>query len=319
MLFSLLLACSTPQTPPNATPQPTPRLGADGKPEEPAAKNRPVKMALNWYPEPEFGGFYDALLRGEYQKRGLDVTILPGGPGAPVLELLASQQTDVAITGADDLLVRRSKGLEAVAIFPGFQDYPGGLMVHPGGPSRLEDISGQVAMEQGSPFQQYLSKKYGWDGKVTLVPNTGSLGPFVADPKAIQQAYITSEPCQAAAQKVEVQFLPGRDAGWNPYASLAAVRSSDVNERWVKDFRDASLEGWKHYLEDPSTANAEIVKLNPNMAPAFMDCVVERQKPYVSGKDGVGVMTEARWNEIAAALQSVGTTVDAKGAWLQIP
>ena len=81
---------------------------------------QPVKVALNWYPEPEFGGFYQALLSGGYRAAGLDVTILPGGPGAPVLEQLAAGQVSVAISGADDLLTRRARGLEAVAIFAGF-------------------------------------------------------------------------------------------------------------------------------------------------------------------------------------------------------
>lgn len=308
MFLTLLLACSTPEAPPVVTPT-----------NPPVAAPRVVKLALNWYPEPEFGGFYDALVTGKYKEKGLDVTILPGGPGAPTLELLASKQADVAITGADDLLVRRAKGLDAVAIFPGFQDYPGGLLVHKGGPASFADVRGQVAMEQGSPFQQFLAQKYGWAGKVTIVPNTGSLGPFAADPKAIQQAYITSEPCQAAAQNIEVDFLPGRDAGWNPYASLAAVRLEDTDQRWAKDFRDASLAGWNAYLANPAAANAEILKLNPSMAASFMDCVVERQKSFVSGTDGVGAMTETRWNEVAAALNSVGTTVDIHGAWKLIP
>ena len=67
-MLSLLLACSTPA--PTPAPEAAPAL-------------RPVVIAHNWYPEPEFGGFYDAAARGVYRSAGLDVTILPGGPGAP--------------------------------------------------------------------------------------------------------------------------------------------------------------------------------------------------------------------------------------------
>ena len=41
---------------------------------------RKVRLALNWYPEPEFGGFYAAQLSGLYREAGFDVEILPGGP-----------------------------------------------------------------------------------------------------------------------------------------------------------------------------------------------------------------------------------------------
>ncbi len=310
MILALLLSCSSPTPAPVAAPTPPS--------EPPPAAPRALRVALNWYPEPEFGGFYDAVLTGKYKAKGIDVTLIPGGPGAPVLEQLGASQVDVALSEAADLLVRRAKGLDAVAIFPGFQDSPVGFMVHANGPTKLEEIKGRVAIEQGSPFQLFLSKKYGWDGKVELVPSSGSIGAFAADPTLVQQAYITSEPCQASAQNIESRFLPGRDAGWNPYASLAIVRAADVDQRWVRDFRDASMEGWKSYLADPSVANAEIIKLNPNMSASFMDCVVERQKPFVTGTDGLGVMTEARWKEIADALASTGSEIKLDGAWRQL-
>lgn len=40
----------------------------------------PVTLQTDWYPQPEHGGFYDALIRGYYKDEGLDVKILPGGP-----------------------------------------------------------------------------------------------------------------------------------------------------------------------------------------------------------------------------------------------
>jgi NitT/TauT family transport system substrate-binding protein len=307
LLVLSLLACSpSPEAPPAAS---------DAASAAPAAAQRKVRVALNWYPEPEFGGFYEAALSGAYRDAGLDVEILPGGPGAPVLELLASGQAEVAVTGADDLLVRRAKGADAVAILPGFQDSPVGLMAHVPGPTRFEDVKGRVAIEQGSPFQLFVASTYGWDGKVEMVPTTGTLGPFAADPQLVQQAYVTSEPCLAEGQGIAVTFLPGRDAGWNPYASLAAVRSADVGADWVRAFRDASLAGWKAYLADPARANAEIARLNPNMAPTTLDCVTKRQAPYVTGTDGLGVMTQARWDAVAAALTKVGQPVSSAGAW----
>ncbi len=298
MLLPLVLACATP------APEVEVRDHATV-----------VRVALNWYPEPEFGGFYDALLTKSYRDAGLDVQIIPGGPGVPVLEMLAANKVDVAISGADDLLLRRAKGLAAVAILAGFQDSPVGLMVHAGGPTRFEDVTGSVAIEPGSPFQQFLWKKYGWDGKVAMVPTSGSVGAFAADPSLIQQAYITSEPCVAEAKNVAVTFIPARDAGWNPYASLAVVREVDAAVPWVAAFKAASMSGWKHYNADPTVANAEIARLNPDLPLDRMACIVARQRPYVEGKDGIGVMTQTRWDELAVAFATVGTVVTAQGAW----
>lgn len=302
MLLVLALACSTPEK----SEAPAPAAG----PAKPALTT--VRVGLNWYPEPEFGGFYEAQISGAYERAGLAVEIIPGGPGTPVLEMLDAGNLDVAISGADDLLVRRAKGLNAVAILPGFQDSPVGLMTHVGGPARFEDVKGRVAIEAGSPFQVFLAKKYGWEGKVEMVPTTGTIGPFAADPELVQQAYITSEPCQAEDQGVAIQFLPGRDAGWNPYASLAVVK--DASAPWVKPFHDASLSGWNDYLAAPARANAEIQRLNPNMVEKRLVCITEKQRSFVTGTDGVGVMTQARWDEIAAAL---GQAPDV-GAWVSL-
>lgn len=296
MLLALLFACTgEPAAPPAATP---------------------VRVALNWFPEPEFGGFYDALLTGLYAREGLAVEIVPGGPGVPVLEMLAAGKVEVAVSGADDLLVRRAEGLDAVAVFPGFQDSPVGLMAHAAlGLTRFEDVKGPVAIEAGSPFQQYLWATLGWEGKVAMVPTTGSIGPFAADPTLVQQAYVTSEPCVAEGQGLAVTFLPGRDAGWNPYASLVVVRGGDRDAAWVAAFTRATRAGWEHYLADPSVANAELVRLNRDLPADRVACIVARQRPFVTGTDGLGAMTEARWQAIAAALGRAGRPVDPAGAW----
>ncbi len=300
-MLSLFLACAT-EAPATSTPA------------APAA--HPLQVALNWYPEPEFGGFYDASVRGLYKEAGLEVTLVPGGPGVPVLELLAGGRADVAISGADDLLVRRAQGLDAVAVFAGLQDAPTGLLVHADGPKRYEEVSGNVAAEAGSPFQQFIWAKYGWEGKVTLLPTSGTIAPFAADPKFVQQAYVTSEPCLAEALGLAVGFLPARDAGWNPYSSLAVIRGADASAEWVRAFVTASQAGWEHYLTDPTAANAEIVKLNPEMGGGKIDCVVKRQEPYVRGSAGVGRLEAARFTELAGALNSVGQKVSAEGAYI---
>src|SRR4051812_4313849 len=39
-----------------------------------------VTFGTNWLADPEAGGYYQALVDGTYEKYGLDVKILPGGP-----------------------------------------------------------------------------------------------------------------------------------------------------------------------------------------------------------------------------------------------
>ncbi len=291
-------------------------LGA--RPDAPATPEaHTVRLGLNWYPEPEFGGFYAASTGKLWERHRLAVEIVPGGPGVPVLEMLQSGKLDAAVAGADDLLTKRAHGLDAVAVFASFQHSPVGLMSHAGGPAKIEDVKGPVAIEQGSPFQLFLWSKLGWEGKVAMVPSTGSIGPFAADPALVQQAYVTSEPCVAESKGIAVQFMPGRDAGWDPYSGLVVVRGADAKAPWVKDLVEASREGWEAYLRDPASANAEIVKQNPALAAEQMPCITGKQRDFITGDAPVGSMTAARWDEAAAALALAGQQVRSAGAWVQ--
>jgi NitT/TauT family transport system substrate-binding protein len=283
-----------------------------------------VKVALNWFPEPEFGGFYEGVLGGHYAEAGLDVEIIPGGPSAPTLELLGSGRAQVAITAADDLLLKRSKGISAVGAWPAFQLNPLGLMVHEQtGPADFAAIAAQpeprVAIEVGGPFQTFLWQRYGWQGKVQAVPYGGSVGPFLADPGFVQQAYVTSEPCVARAKGAQVRFLKASDAGWNHYGTLVAF--ADPPPPWAADFVAATQKAWIAYMKDPARANAEIARLNDQLTPQLLDCVTEAQRPFVTGDEGLGAMSAARWAATAEALVGVGllppgTTAD--GAWVEL-
>lgn len=295
-------------------------LACGGSAPEPAADpvRVPVTLALNWFPEPEFGGFYEGVLGGHYAAAGFDVTILPGGPGAPSLELLQSGKAQAAISAADDLLLKRSRGVQAVGVWPAFQLGPQGLMVHAAsGIERFDQIEGgNVAIEVGSPFQQHLWKRMAWEGKVKPVPYAGSVGPFVADATVIQQAYITSEPCVARSRGAEVTFLRASEVGWNPYGTLLAL--PEPVPEWGPAFVAATHTAWEAYLSDPARANAEVSARNDQLPADVLACITEAQRPFVVGTDGLGVMTAARWAEVADTLVALellppGHTAD--GAW----
>lgn len=291
--------------------------GDDAEPTAAAPGLVPITLALNWVPEPEFGGYYEGVLSGIYKEAGFDVTILPGGPDAPTLELLATGQAQVAIAAGEELLVRRSKGVQAVAIWPALQLNPAGLMVHADGPKTFEEIQGgRVAIGVGSALHSYLWRRFAWEGKVEAVPYGGAIGPFLADKTLIQQAYITSEPCLARAQGAEVSFLRASDAGWNPYGAMVTV--AEPPPPWAADFARATQRAWEAYMKDPTRANAEIARLNDLLTPEALACISEAQLPFVTGQDGLGMMTKARWDATAASLVELGllpagSTAD--GAW----
>ena len=58
-----------------------------------------VTFGTNWVAEAEHGGFYQAVADGTYEKYGLDVTIVPGGPQANNRMLLPAGKIDFYMGG----------------------------------------------------------------------------------------------------------------------------------------------------------------------------------------------------------------------------
>ena len=280
-----------------------------------------VKVQLNWVPEPEFGGLYAAKETGAYQKAGLDVELTGGGPGSPVVQLVASGQADFAVAGADDVVIARARGADVVAIFGTFQTSPQGIMVH--GASTITSLadlkSGTLALEPGLPFGMYLKKKFGFAG-AKLVPYDGGIAKFLTDPTYAQQCYVTSEPLAVKKKGETPKVFLGADAGFNPYANVLVTRGAMLKEKMpvVRAFVAASADGWRAYLTDPKPANAVMQKLNTAMDAETFAAAAEAQKPLIetaeTAKSGLGVMTEPRWTTLATQLTELGVVPKAPTA-----
>ncbi len=92
------------------------------------------------------------------------------------------------------------------------------------------------------------------------------MAPFLADPDAIQQGYVTAEPYLARQAGVQPQVYLLADDGYPSYATLilASDRLIVSKPGVVQAFVDATAEGWRDYLNgDPSPGNALIQQANP--------------------------------------------------------
>jgi NitT/TauT family transport system substrate-binding protein len=273
-----------------------------------------VKLALNWVPEPEFGGFYAAREIGAYKRGGLDVEILGGGAGVPVVQMVATGQVDFGVAGADEVITAVARGADIVALFAVFQTYPQGIMAHASrGAKGMADVlaSGTLAIEPGLPYAAFLKKKYGFD-KVKIVPYDGGVARFVADKDFAQQCFVTSEPVAARQKGVEPSVFLVADEGFNPYTVVVITRKALWKESpdRVKAFVRATREGWRAYLDDPAPANTVMAKLNTAMDAQTFVAASNVQKPFIeteeTKKSGLGAMRRERWETLGKQLVDLG-------------
>ncbi len=270
-----------------------------------------VRIALNWFPEVEHGGFFAALVHGYYREAGLDVELVAGRPDAPVLPQVAAGRVEFGVADASEILLARAQEVPVVALAAGLQRNPRCIMVHAGaGVSSLAELrDATLAMNVREPFVAFLRARYTWPG-VQVVPYTGSVAPFLVDPRAAQQAYVFSEPLIAAAAGASVRCLMVADLGFDPYASVLVTSEALLGERreLAAKIVAATVRGWEHYLRDPVAANAEIGARNRELGAELLAAGAAALAPLVrpDASSRIGAMTPQRWDALAEQLVGAG-------------
>jgi NitT/TauT family transport system substrate-binding protein len=284
-----------------------------------AAAAETVRFGTDWKAEAEHGGYYQAIATGIYRQHGLEVTLRQGGPQVNHAQLLAAGRLDFNLAPNSFIplnFVRENIPMVAVAAI--FQKDPSVLIAHPGqGNDSLAALKGKPIMigaDTRITSWMFLKSKYGYtDDQIRAY--TFSVAPFLADPKAIQQGYLSSEPFTIESQGVKPVVLLLADAGYSSYGSLIQTSEKLVREKpdLVQRFVDASIEGWYSYLyADPSPANALIKRDNPEMTDALLAYGIAKIKDHGivdSGDaetDGIGAMTEARWHDFFDMMAKAG-------------
>jgi NitT/TauT family transport system substrate-binding protein len=279
-------------------------------PETPPGKTR-IRFATDWKAQAEHGGFYHALASGEYARRGLSVEIKQGGPGVNVPQLLAAEAIELGMGSNSFItlnLVKEKVPVKAVAAF--MQKDPQVLLAHPDqGIKSIADMKGRpilLSAASKEAFWVWLRAKYGFTDDQVRAYNY-SAAPFLADERAIQQGYLSSEPYtieKEAGMKPAVFLLA--DEGYPGYATMVLAPNKLIarNPDAVRAFVEASAVGWKAYLAgDAAAADALILKDNPEMTPELLAHARDVMNQYgiVDSGDartlGLGAMTDARWAE----------------------
>jgi NitT/TauT family transport system substrate-binding protein len=233
---------------------------------------RKVTLQADWYPQPEHGGFYTALIKGYYKDEGLDVSIRPGSPYVSPYQQVSVGAAEFGMGSSDRVLESVAGGQPLVGVAATMQRDPQGIMVRRDSPVKtFADLNGHtVAVQPGSTWFAYLVKRFQLNA-VHEIPATFSVANFIADPNYIQQAFATSEPFFARQAGVETRVLLPSDAGYNPYRVMM-TNASFLREHpeIVRKFVRASVKGWREYLRDPATTHETIAKLNPALSREWM-------------------------------------------------
>jgi NitT/TauT family transport system substrate-binding protein len=273
-----------------------------------------IRLQTDWYPQPEHGGYYQALAKGYYAAEGLDVEILPGGPNAQVMAAIATGRIELGMTNGDDVIVAVARGLPIKMVAAEMQRDPQGILFHAEHPLRdLKDLQGKTVMAgAGSTWIQVVRKKLGVE--FNLIPLVGDLARFMNNPEFVQQCFVTNEPYFVRQRGANVGALLIASDAYEPYRVMFTgdkfiAEHPDIVGKFVR----ASIRGWVDYeTGDPTAGNQLLLKIRSDLTPEFLAYSIKAMNDYklVLGDpakgEKMGQLTAARLEKQIKLLQEVG-------------
>ncbi len=269
-----------------------------------------VSLMLDWFPNPDHVGIYQAMAEGDFKHVGLNVHIqTPSDPALP-LKLVAAGKIDAAISYEPELLLARDKGLPLVSVAALVQEPLTSIVSigskHITSPAQLK---GKTVGDAGIAYQHaYLTtilSRAGVPASSVKEVNVGAnLVPAMLSGRvdATLGAYWNVEAIQLARMHKHPNVIRMNQVGVPNYDELVlVVRASEINERidLVRRLVQAMARGYQAARRDPQAAVQNLVKANPSLDSKFTLASVRATLPafFPSNRNNPwGWMDPTQWN-----------------------
>jgi len=221
-----------------------------------------VNLRLKWLHQAQFAGFYTADQKGFYEKNGIDVTINPGGVDFPAVQMVASGSEHFGVTGADQILIAREKGVPLVALAVIYRESPFVLFaLEESGISQPSDFIGKnVGVKLGGNEElTYRAMMQGANidtSQVKEVPVKFDISPLLSGQVDVWPGYAINEPITAEEKGYAVNLIWPKDYGVDLYADTLFTTEEMIekNPDVVRRFVIATLQGWNYAYNNPDEA-----------------------------------------------------------------
>jgi len=285
---------------------------------KPALAAEKITLALDWYPNANHTGLFQAQADGLFIAAGLELELYTPSDPTVVLQTVGAGRDTFGISYQTDVLFARAQGVPVVSI--------AALVQHPliclmslksAGISRPADLNGKTVGYPGIPSQEaFLATMLETDGltaaDVELVNVEFNLLPALISGQAdaVMGAYWTHETILAEQEGYPVDILRVEEWGVPDFYELVLVTSEETLKTrpdMVEAFLTAMQRGYESTIADPATALETLVTAYPET-----DRSVEEQglalllPAWTDGVTTFGEQHAERWSSYAAWMASRG-------------
>jgi NitT/TauT family transport system substrate-binding protein len=279
-----------------------------------------VSFIPQWVPQAQFAGYYLAHERGIYKKYGIDLTIIPGGPDNPPLDLLKTGKADFATLWLSTGIQMRAKGLKLINIAQMMQRSALMLIAKKSsGIKTPQDMNGKKVGLWGPIFQiqpKAFFKRYNL--KVKEIRQSYSVNLFLRDGVDVTSAMWYNEYhtiLNSGLNPDELTTFFFHEHGLNfPEDGIYTLEENfQKDPDLCKAFVNASIEGWQYVFAHPEEALGIVMKnLKKEHIPATLvhqKWMLERMKDLMLPKGAstpVGRLLAEDYDRVAKGLLNNG-------------
>jgi ABC-type nitrate/sulfonate/bicarbonate transport system substrate-binding protein len=219
-----------------------------------------VALQLSWLHSVQFAGSYIAQERGFWKDAGLDVSLLQGGPNAPVEPPVISGNALAGISAADYTAAAVAEGAPFRIIAVAMQKNPFVIASLPDNPVNVPaDLSGKrIGMAlANTPVLQALCSLNGIDiATIEIVPTQYSAQPLLAGEVDCLLCWETDLPVAMAMQGVDSVTMLMADHGYAVHSQTYIVTDESLANRRAEIVAliAGEAKGWEVYREDTDAA-----------------------------------------------------------------
>ena len=275
-----------------------------------ASSAQSLTLMLDWFPNADHVGIYQALAKGDFAKAGLDVHVqVPSNPAAP-LQLLAAGKIDAAISYEPELLLARNRNLPLVSVAAIVQQPLTSIVsLDSKHIKTAAQLRGKRVGDAGIPYQhaylQTILAHAGVPAASVKEINVGSnLLPAMLSGRvdATLGAYWNYEAIQLAQLGKHPNVIRMNQVGVPTYDELVlVVRQSTLTSHpdEMRRFVQALARGYGSVRTDPAAAVSNLVRANPGLDRKLQSAAVRATLPAFfpsNPSNPWGWQDPVRWN-----------------------
>lgn len=268
-----------------------------------------ISLRLKWINQAQFSGFFIANSKGFYKKNNLKVSIEPGGPNISPIQMVVSGANDFGIVGSEQIILARSKGIPVVSIGVIYKQTPEALIsLKNKNITMPKDLIGKkIAVIYGNDeilYNSFLLNQKIDRSTLNEVPQIPDISQLLTNQVDVKMAYEMNDPVLLKIKGEDTNIIRFRDYGVNFYADTLFTTEEMIKNHpdTVRNFVEASFEGWDYSIKNPSEAIDEVLKINPNLNKEAQYGYLQSSIPIINKDEELGFSDETVWENMQKEL-----------------